>query len=416
MCIVASDSIFRVDPASTPNYIRNNSMLCLLRLMQEVALAADQEWYLRDSRQYLFPFTYLELFGPQPPNDNVLDPAHQDNKTDFQKQNIRSFRTAPAHLVRGWVTLGPEWTGPFLRLSYLAGPGSPLWDQMGSRLGDSIQLFLKVNGNSAGSLLRVPYNPDSHRYEIELWGYPGDLRGKLGGNGAAAIERGELICRPDLMRGTPDLFIRDKLNDLLLTSIAPDCTMHPILPLHVESAWADSSGSIWDSQNGNNYHYEFNMMLRGWDNFLATGISANPHGGIGFLEYRNLLSNYGRYAGSGELARTVNPWNFDAFGKKPAAPTREQFMTVDYMDLHILRPGCGIGMHRHRDNQEAFFMMDGRGYMVVGDWFKMPSRERCFEIRTLRAGHLAMLKGGQLHGLMNATDEDISLFMFGGYD
>jgi len=27
-----------------------------------------------------------------------------------------------------------------------------------------------------------------------------------------------------------------------------------------------------------------------------------------------------------------------------------------------------------------------------------------------------MLKGGNLHGLMNATDEDIQLFMFGGYD
>jgi len=37
-------------------------------------------------------------------------------------------------------------------------------------------------------------------------------------------------------------------------------------------------------------------------------------------------------------------------------------------------------------------------------------------VRTLRSGHLAMLKGGNLHGLINSTDEDISLFMFGGYD
>ncbi len=54
--------------------------------------------------------------------------------------------------------------------------------------------------------------------------------------------------------------------------------------------------------------------------------------------------------------------------------------------------------------------------MVIGDWNKFPERERCFEIRTLLPGHLAMLKGGNLHGLMNATDENISLFMFGGYD
>ena len=87
------------------------------------------------------------------------------------------------------------------------------------------------------------------------------------------------------------------------------------------------------------------------------------------------------------------------------------------MDLHILKPSCGIGLHRHRDNQEVFLLMAGRGYMVVGDWCKMTfTRARCFEIRTLRSGHFAMLKGGNLHVLMNATDEDISLFMFGGYD
>jgi hypothetical protein len=54
--------------------------------------------------------------------------------------------------------------------------------------------------------------------------------------------------------------------------------------------------------------------------------------------------------------------------------------------------------------------------MVIGDWCKMAQRERSFEVRSLRAGHFAMLRGGNLHGLMNATDEDIQLFMFGGYD
>jgi len=61
-------------------------------------------------------------------------------------------------------------------------------------------------------------------------------------------------------------------------------------------------------------------------------------------------------------------------------------------------------------------MMQGRAYMIVGDWARRPWRERAFELRTLRAGHFAMLKGGQLHGLMNPGEEDISLFMFGGYD
>lgn len=78
-------------------------------------------------------------------------------------------------------------------------------------------------------------------------------------------------------------------------------------------------------------------------------------------------------------------------------------MAVDYMDLHLLKANCGIGLHRHRDNQEIFFMMQGRAFMVVGDWCKMPNRDRCFEIRSLHAGEFAMLKCGNLHGLMNAT-------------
>ena len=63
-----------------------------------------------------------------------------------------------------------------------------------------------------------------------------------------------------------------------------------------------------------------------------------------------------------------------------------------------------------------FFMIGGRGFMVVGDWCKLPDRERCFEIRTMRSGDLVMLRGGNLHALMNVTDEEVSLLMFGGYD
>jgi mannose-6-phosphate isomerase-like protein (cupin superfamily) len=91
-------------------------------------------------------------------------------------------------------------------------------------------------------------------------------------------------------------------------------------------------------------------------------------------------------------------------------------MSIDYMDLHILKPECGIGIHRHRDNQEIFFMMKGTGVMVVGDWCKMPNRERAFEIRTLTPGSFTLLKPGQLHALFNVTDEDLQLLMFGGYD
>jgi mannose-6-phosphate isomerase-like protein (cupin superfamily) len=81
-----------------------------------------------------------------------------------------------------------------------------------------------------------------------------------------------------------------------------------------------------------------------------------------------------------------------------------------------LRPNCGIGIHRHRDNQEAFMLLSGKAWMVTGDWCEWPDRDRAFEIRTLLPGDLALIKGGQLHALLNPLDENITLFMFGGYD
>jgi mannose-6-phosphate isomerase-like protein (cupin superfamily) len=416
MDLVHSDSVFRVAPGSTPNYTAANSLLRLLGLLERVQLAAERDDYVMGQAQYLFPFESLELYGPSAPNTDVLDPTRQDDKMDFQKQNVRSFVTTDTHLVRGLASTD-DWTGPFLRLSYRGGPDSLLSMASGHHLGDRIKLWLKVGAVATTTLISVPYNPASDRYEVELWGFPGgNLRDRLDAKGRAALDRGELIARPDLVRGDPRDFDRERLNDRFIVEVAPDSTLHPILPLGMEVAWADADERAWDSRGGANYRYEFNMVLRGWENFLGTGISPNPHGGVGFLEYRNLLSNYGRYAGTRELGRSLEAWNFDAFGTKDPGPRREAFMAVDYMDLHVLKTDCGIGLHRHRDNQEAFLMMKGRGYMVVGDWCKTPQRERCFEIRTLRAGHLAMLKGGHLHGLMNPTDEDAWLFMFGGYD
>lgn len=416
MFIVHSDSVFKVDPNNPPQYDRGNPLLKLLNLMERSQLAVEREYYQADSLQFLFPYQSLTLYGPQGGDGDILDPTKQDNKTDFQKQNVKDFVSTDTFIVRGLITVG-DWTGPFLRISYRGGPDSKLSIAANHKLGEKIKLWLKVAGVATPSLLFVPYNPASDRYEIELWGYPGgDLRSHLDDKGRKALDRNELQVRTDLVHGSASDFNREGLNDRYMVEVSPTNTMHPILPLHVELAWTDFSEKFWDSQNGANYHYEFNMILRGWNNFLGTGISPNPHGGIGFLEYRNLMSNYGRYSGKNELGRQLNSWNFSAFRTKNHGNGFEPFFAVDYMDLHILKPYCGIGLHRHRDNQEMFLMMEGRGYMVIGDWCKMDERERCFEIRTLKSGSFAMLKGGNLHALMNSTDEDISLFMCGGYD
>ncbi|MDJ0865849.1 MAG: cupin domain-containing protein [Myxococcota bacterium] len=416
MDILHTDSVFRVDPNTSPDYDRGNSLRALLALLARAELAAGREHYYASELQYLFPFEFLDLYGPAGADSEILDPRIQDNKEDFQKQNVRAFRTTDTMLIRGWAAAG-EQRVPFLRLSYRGGPDSLLSQESGHRLGSHIQLWLQVGQRSTTQLIRVPYNERSDRYEIELWGDSGGgLRDRLDPKGREALDRGELVARSDLVPGTAADFAREALTGRLVPEVAPDHAMHPILPLRVELAWTDERAEFWDSKEGANYVYEFSMILRGWDSYLGVGISPNPHGGVGFLEFRNLLSNYFGYKARPELQRQVMPWSFDANGQKPTAPVVEPFMAVDYMDLHVLKPSCGIGIHRHRDNQEVFFMLEGRGFMVIGDWVKFPTRERCFEIRTLRSGHFAMLKGGQLHGLMNPSDEDLSLFMFGGYD
>lgn len=417
--------VFPVKPGVDQDYDHDNPIVKLMALVEDVQLAAGREQYPSCELQYLFPIRELMLYGPKFPDSNVLDPndpKQQDNKGDFQKQNVKSFTTADTQVVRGLASAG-AWTGPFLWFSYRAGPNSVLAGKSGGWLGPSIRLWVRVGKNAVSAPLTVPYDAETARYAIEIWGWPGsaaDLRAALDPRGQAALDRGALVADGALLPGRAEDFTREALDETLTNrpthEVSPDYPLHPTRPLHLEVAWSTADGSVWDSLGGANYQLEFSMILRGWDNFLYVGTSPNPHGGISLLEYRNLLSNY--KPPGGELGREIPPWSFDAFrNKDPTRTRREEFMAVDYMDLHILRPNAAIGLHRHRDNQEAFMVIGNRaGIMVIGDWAKMPNRERCFEVRTLQPGHLALLKGGNLHSLVNPTDEDLFLFMLGGYD
>jgi mannose-6-phosphate isomerase-like protein (cupin superfamily) len=421
MTIVSGDKVFSVKPPSTIDYKSNNPLARLMTLLESIELGAERENYLLNQVQYLVPFNFLEMYGPSGDSWNIIDITQQDNKEDFQKQNIKDYRCTDTWIARGWATTRGDshegdWTGPFLFLSYRGGPDSKLSQTSGHKLGTAIRVYLKI-GDGAGVKLDVPYNRVTDRYEIEIWGYTGaDLRAKLDVKGQAAFDRGGLVANSALIIGSYSDFARESLDNRDMRTVAPTNLMHPILPLSIELAWADKTETWWDSQDGANYHYQFNMIFRGWDNYLQVGISEAPHGGFGFLHYRNVLSNYFAFRNTGELGRDVEPWSFGADGAKSPTPRKENSMAVEYMDLHILKPECGIGIHRHRDNQEIFFLLSGAGIMVTGDWCQFPNRERSFEIRTMTAGSFSLIKPGNLHALFNVTDEDISLLMFGGYD
>ncbi|SHN38871.1 cupin domain-containing protein [Cryptosporangium aurantiacum] len=411
MQIVHSDAVYRVEPGTVPAYSSNNPIERLLTVAQSVRLAADREQYAPAALQYLLPHSWLALYGPSAPNSDVSDPAAQDFKTDFQKQNLADFRLADTQAVRGWA-LAQDWTGPFLHVSYRGGPDSTLSAATGHRLGDRLVLRLAIENGGAADVPAI-YDPASDRYVAELWGYRGDgLVDRLGPRGRESFERGVLQARPDLARGEAITFARENLLGQDVRTVATDHLLHPLRPLRFTVQWRTPDGAAADPP----LQLAFEMVVRGWDSYLEVGRSPNPHGGVGALEYRNLLSNYFRYAGSDELGRHLETHNLDAFGRRAAAGASEPFLAVDYLDLHVMDPGSGIGLHRHRDNSEAFLMLDGEGWMVIGDWADSGRRARSFEVRMLQSGHLALLKGGSFHGLTNPMARPASLFMFGGYD
>lgn len=423
-------------PNVRPNYDQNNPIWKLVKVLEATTLLADREHYLPETLQHLFGLESLALLGPSGDDRDRKDPRLQDVKEDFQKQNVYDFVLTGTEITRGFARVG-DWIGSLLRIAYV--PRSPLVGSDGVFPGDFVRLYLKVGENETGpDYLVVPYNADSARYEIELWAHSGgDLAAQLGPRGRDAVARGALVARPDLVHGEFKDFVGAPFDEARanaraagqsvdMMARAPNHTMHPLRPLRLELAWTNAGLTKWDNANGRNYVYEFSMSFRGWSSYFAVGESQNPHGGVGGLEYRNLYSNYFGHESqrkgelgalwSPELGRVMRDWQFDADHQRPSGKAREDFFAVDYMDLHILKRAAVIGMHRHRDNQEVFLVMEGRGLMVMGDWEKVPSRDRAIELRIMKPGDLSLVKPGQFHALVNLLDENLLLFMFGGYD
>ncbi|MCA1458400.1 hypothetical protein I6F35_35380 [Bradyrhizobium sp. BRP22] len=296
--LIAADTVLRVPPDQTPDYNSRNLMTKLLAVAEAHHLAAEQHFYLTDHLHALVPFSHLDLAGPQGADADILDPTRHDNKTDFQKQNVRDFLVTDTYLLRGWVTACawknleafepvPDRVVPFLKLSYRASPDSKLAETMGRLPGRSILLLLKVNVRDASGLITVPCKEATDRYEIDLWGDHGsDLRAVFSAGadtiGLSSLDSGDLITRPDLILGQRSDFDRENKDDL------------DIVPCR------DQRQAAW---------------------------------GVDVPHYRNLMSNYLGFAGSGELGRIVEPWQLDFMGRKSEGERHEGFLAIDYIDF-----------------------------------------------------------------------------------
>lgn len=410
MEIVHKDIIAPLEPDS----IETDSLETLLSSVAEIEWAAERELYANSQSDFLFPFESLHL---TPPSDNpLLPPEQQDNKLDFVKQNVREFCLGDTYFVRGWVhsRLPEDTCYPFLKVSYRGGPETALSAAAGNKLGSEIKLDLQYLGTCEE--LRVPYNRISHRYDIEIWGCSArEMEVQFGPKAAAAVDIGAIQFRPNIIRGNYDAFSRDLIAGASVWDVATDHLLHPLKPLRIAYAWRDRDTTLRDPQDGTSYVCEFNSLIRGWDRFESAGTSANTHGGSGSMRYSNLLSNYGQAKERVQLGRSLEPWMFNSLGSKSGV-RKEQFFSVDYVDMHVLEPSASIGIHRHRDNQEILFVLSGSGMLISGDWCQFPDRQRAFQVQTLLQGHFGMVKSGGLHGFKNVSDRPVQILMLGGYD
>lgn len=96
-----------VPPEQGPDYQDRNPILRMMDTWAKAELAADREHYDAGSLDFLFPFKDLALYGPRPPNSTLLDPRRQDEKQDFQKQNVADFNLEDCWLARGYASADP---------------------------------------------------------------------------------------------------------------------------------------------------------------------------------------------------------------------------------------------------------------------------------------------------------------------
>jgi mannose-6-phosphate isomerase-like protein (cupin superfamily) len=74
---------------------------------------------------------------------------------------------------------------------------------------------------------------------------------------------------------------------------------------------------------------------------------------------------------------------------------------VDFIDLAVVPPGCEIGRHRHRDDEECYVILRGTASMYLDG-------------RTFRVGAGDIVRNRPFgeHGLFNDSEDDVHLFVF----
>ncbi len=103
---------------------------------------------------------------------------------------------------------------------------------------------------------------------------------------------------------------------------------------------------------------------------------------------REPLSNC--HEGSGALDWTNVLGDKDTCGKH-----------LNFLHDDILQPGVSIGLHQHKDDEEYYYIISGKGMMILD--------EKEYEVK---AGDVTAVYPGGKHGLENNSSEDLRVIVF----
>ena len=71
-----------------------------------------------------------------------------------------------------------------------------------------------------------------------------------------------------------------------------------------------------------------------------------------------------------------------------------------FVDRSILPPGSSIGLHKHGQNEEMYFIIEGKGIMTIDG-----------KEREVKEGDLILNKANGTHGLRNESNEVIKILV-----
>ena len=80
--------------------------------------------------------------------------------------------------------------------------------------------------------------------------------------------------------------------------------------------------------------------------------------------------------------------------------TGEFNSSLKYVRELMLEPGSSVGIHKHKDDEEVYYVICGNGIMVVDG-----------EEKVVGEGDIVLTKTGSYHGLRNHTSHRLKIFV-----